>query len=71
MKKVGVDNQKHGCRASKKMVKSKIKAYNKQWNLQDIELHGVDLCRHHHHRKMMDDKERHLLTFAKTSKRFG
>jgi len=39
-------------------MQSKIKAYSKQWNLQETELRGVDSCRHHHHRKMMDDKER-------------
>jgi len=39
----------------KKTLQSKIKAYSKQWNLQETELRGVHSCRHHHHRKMMDD----------------
>ena len=43
--------------ASKKMLQGEMKAYSKQWNLQETELHSVDLCQHHLHRKMMDDKE--------------
>ena len=57
-KKVRVDNQKHGCHASKKTLHSTMKAYSKQLNLQQTKLCGVDSCWHHHQRKIMDDKKR-------------
>jgi len=41
----------------KKTLQSKMKAYSKQWNLQETELRGVDSCRHHDHRMTIDDKE--------------
>jgi len=39
-------------------LQSKIKAYSKQWNLQETELCDVHSWRHHHRHKIMDDKER-------------
>ena len=53
-----IKGKRSECCASRKMLQSKIKAYSKQWNLQETERHGIDSCRHLHHCKMMGDKER-------------